>query len=415
MLRSWEKEPTRCPSPCSSPRWAIAGGTIIVRVFARGRASATGAGFVRSDQNRIVRLRRLVARGFRNLADLDVRACRRGGVALLGANAQGKTNLLEAIYYPVLFRSVRGAPDQEVAPLRRDRIPRSRPTSERGDARHSVAQRHLARAGRRKRIVVDGEEPRADGRRGRASGSRSRFCRTTSTSRRDPRPDGDAISTGCSRWRTGSTCAALARYRAALAQRNSALRQGRPDVARAFDVPLGRGRGAVVTRPRSGGPRSAAEQFAAGARVPRRAAPGHGSGTGEHAELADAGGWPAALGRGAGSRPARGMTTVGPHRDDLVLEIGGRPLREFGSTGQQRSAAVALKLVELVSLRAARGTEPALLLDDVFAELDRERQRRLARRLLGNDDAPGLRDRAAPDELPPEPDVAGLDASTRDG
>ena len=60
-----------------------------------------------------MRLRHLVARGFRNLADLD--ASRPRGVALLGANAQGKTNLLEAVYYPVLFRSFRGAPDQEVA------------------------------------------------------------------------------------------------------------------------------------------------------------------------------------------------------------------------------------------------------------------------------------------------------------
>ena len=58
-------------------------------------------------------------------------------------------------------------------------------------------------------------------------------------------------------------------------------------------------------------------------------------------------------------------------------------LREYGSTGQQRSAAVALKLIEIATLREARGTEPGLLLDDVFAELDRERQRRLAGRLLG--------------------------------
>ena len=61
-----------------------------------------------------MRLRHLTARGFRNLADLecDLPA---SGLILLGANAQGKTNLLEAIYYPVLFRSFRGAPDQEVA------------------------------------------------------------------------------------------------------------------------------------------------------------------------------------------------------------------------------------------------------------------------------------------------------------
>src|SRR5215207_4930927 len=62
----------------------------------------------------LVRLLHLVARGFRNLSDLDCEFPATG-LVLLGANAQGKTNLLEAIYYPVLFRSFRGAPDQEVA------------------------------------------------------------------------------------------------------------------------------------------------------------------------------------------------------------------------------------------------------------------------------------------------------------
>ena len=89
------------------------------------------------------------------------------------------------------------------------------------------------------------------------------------------------------------------------------------------------------------------------------------------------------------------MTTIGPHRDDLILEVGGRPLREFGSNGQQRGAAVALKLIELSALRAARGTEPALLLDDVFAAFDADRQRRLARRLLETPERAGVPDGAA--------------------
>ena len=96
------------------------------------------------------------------------------------------------------------------------------------------------------------------------------------------------------------------------------------------------------------------------------------------------------------------MTTIGPHRDDLVLEIGGRPLREFGSNGQQRGAAVALKLIELAALRAARGTEPALLLDDVFAAFDGERQRRLARRLLETPERQVFLTAPRQDELPPD-------------
>jgi DNA replication and repair protein RecF len=85
-----------------------------------------------------------------------------------------------------------------------------------------------------------------------------------------------------------------------------------------------------------------------------------------------------------------------------VLEIAGRPLRSHGSTGQQRSAAVALKLIEIATLREARGTEPALLLDDVFAELDRDRQSRLARRLLGGGGRQVFLTAPRRDELPPE-------------
>src|SRR6185436_13078003 len=78
------------------------------------------------------------------------------------------------------------------------------------------------------------------------------------------------------------------------------------------------------------------------------------------AELADPDAWEPALLDAREADQARCMTTVGPHRDDLTLRIGGRLLREFGSTGQLRSAAVALKLIEIETLRAARGTEPGL-------------------------------------------------------
>jgi DNA replication and repair protein RecF len=91
---------------------------------------------------------------------------------------------------------------------------------------------------------------------------------------------------------------------------------------------------------------------------------------------------------------------VGPHRDDLRLEIGGRTIRDFGSTGQQRSAAIALKLLELATLREARDTEPALLLDDVFAELDDDRRERLAARLIGPEDRQVFLTAPRTEELP---------------
>jgi DNA replication and repair protein RecF len=74
----------------------------------------------------------------------------------------------------------------------------------------------------------------------------------------------------------------------------------------------------------------------------------------------------------------QGRTLVGPHRDDLdlssaVADDEDRAIRRFGSGGQQRTAALALRLIEADTLRDRAGVEPVYLLDDVFAELDRER------------------------------------------
>ena len=76
-----------------------------------------------------------------------------------------------------------------------------------------------------------------------------------------------------------------------------------------------------------------------------------------------------------------GSTLVGPHRDDLVFELGGRDLAGFASRGQQRTAILAFKLAELDLLTAQDGRPPLLLLDDVFSELDPERRAHLVRRI----------------------------------
>ena len=73
----------------------------------------------------------------------------------------------------------------------------------------------------------------------------------------------------------------------------------------------------------------------------------------------------------------RGLTHAGPHRDDLHLTLAGRELRSFGSAGQQRTAAIALRMLEAATLRAAYRLEPMLLLDDPFAELDVKRSARI--------------------------------------
>lgn len=73
----------------------------------------------------------------------------------------------------------------------------------------------------------------------------------------------------------------------------------------------------------------------------------------------------------------RGFTTVGPHRDDLLLRFNGVPAAETASRGETRTALLALKLFELTVLEEVRGAKPLLLLDDVFSELDGKRRHAL--------------------------------------
>ena len=341
-----------------------------------------------------MRLRHLVARGFRNLADTRHELPARG-LALLGANAQGKSNFLEAVYYPVVFRSFRGAQDQAVAAF-------DGPGFHLEAAVEDAADRCITAiwqaATRRKRILVDEVEPE------RVAVAVGRWLAVVFL------PSDLGLAAGPAAERRhyldrllsladAGYLGALSRYRAALAQRNSALRQGRPELAWAFDRPLAAA-GAIVVTGRCAWAGAAGERFAAEFEClgERETAALEYRGT---AELADPDAWEPMLGQARDADRARGMTTVGPHRDDLTLRIGGRLLREYGSTGQQRSAAVALKLIEIATLREARGTEPGLLLDDVFAELDRERQRRLAGRLLGGAERQVFLTAPRPDELPP--------------
>lgn len=75
----------------------------------------------------------------------------------------------------------------------------------------------------------------------------------------------------------------------------------------------------------------------------------------------------------------RGLTLVGPHRDDLMLRVRGLPVKGYASHGESWSIALALRLASAELLRAeSPGGDPILILDDVFAELDADRRRRLA-------------------------------------
>ena len=71
------------------------------------------------------------------------------------------------------------------------------------------------------------------------------------------------------------------------------------------------------------------------------------------------------------------MTLTGPHRDDLNFMVNGTDIRKYGSQGQQRTAALSLKLAEIELVKKIIRDEPVLLLDDVLSELDGKRQEHL--------------------------------------
>ena len=112
-------------------------------------------------------------------------------------------------------------------------------------------------------------------------------------------------------------------------------------------------------------------------------------------------------------RPAeveRGVCLVGPHRDDLELGVGGLPAKGYASHGESWSFALALRLGSYQLLRSG-GAEPVLLLDDVFAELDTHRRARLAEVALAAEQV--VVTAAVPADVPDELDGARFDV--RDG
>jgi DNA replication and repair protein RecF len=109
----------------------------------------------------------------------------------------------------------------------------------------------------------------------------------------------------------------------------------------------------------------------------------------------------------------RGISLVGPHRDDLILSLGPLPTRGYASHGESWSFALALRLASYELLRGTlgTGTDPVLILDDVFAELDVHRRSRLAGLIAGAEQV--LITAAVPEDVPSE--LTGARYEVRDG
>lgn len=333
-----------------------------------------------------VRLRTLAVRDFRNLARVDITLPDEGAV-VVGENGQGKSNLLEAIYYLGLLRSHRGARDQDLVRFGEAGFHISAHALLEGEREITVG---FERATKRKRVRIDGSEPeRLSDALGAlpavmfSPGDVELVAGAPSARRRYL----DVMLALSSR----RYLTALQRYRASLAHRNAALRAlgrggSRPSAEQVdarvsvWEPPLAQA-GAVLWTERRAWAAAVATRFgelchAIGehGEVSLRFASSLPSEEGEaHAAAALA----QALADKRGLDVKRGLTHAGPHRDDLAIHLDGRELRSFGSAGQQRSAAIALRMLEGETLRDRRGGEPLFLLDDPFAELDVRRSARI--------------------------------------
>ena len=331
------------------------------------------------------RLDALAVRDFRNLARLELELPAMG-MLVVGENGQGKTNLLEAIYYLQLLRSMRGARDQDLVRFGADGFHlAARVASD----RVSEIGIGFEKSGKRKRVRLDGVvcERLSD-----AVGA-------LPVAMFSPM-DVELVAGGPAARRrfldimlavtSPGYLRALQQYRAALVRRNAALRDAArhpgarvDDRVAVWEAPLAE-HGATLWAERDAWVESAAARFSELAR--RIGGDALGMRYSSATRSSDGAERQVTLARSLEQqRPTDirfGLTRSGPHRDDLLVAMRGtdaaaRELRVFGSAGQQRTAAIALRLLEAAHLQERRGGPPVVLLDDPFAELDIPRTQRI--------------------------------------
>ncbi len=322
-------------------------------------------------------------RGFRNLGVQEL-TFPREGVAILGGNAQGKSNLLEAIYYLETLRSFRGSADAQLVAFGGTVFRIEGDLS--GDGEPTQVAAAFDRATRRKRVYLEGA-PQDTLAEGLGQVGAVIFSPDDISMVNGPPAERRRFLDVVLSLNAPGYVVMLQRYRRALAQRNAALKAGESRAALEGWNQVLAVSGSALVRARAQwiGDRAAAfsehYQAVSGAEVagivyrPSVVADDPGGSTEERIMSALA---------GAESRDRRlRTTTVGPHRDEMavLLQDGGREVREFGSGGQRRTAALALRLVEADTVRDARDPDPIVLMDDVFAELDQARSDRLLARI----------------------------------
>ena len=368
-----------------------------------------------------MRLTHLALTNYRNYARLEL-DLPSGPVLFVGENAQGKTNLLEAVYLLATTRSLRAASDAEL--IRRPAGVGSPADPGTAGARVvGVAQRGDGRVqvevviARREAITGNGSAPRqaaakrlrVNGIPHRAAGVVGHVLAVLFTSL-----DIDLVTgppAGRRRYLDitlsqidPAYLRALQRYTRVVQQRNSLLRhidEGRanPDQLATWDEELV-AQGAVIAAARAA---AIADLNARAADLHRRLSDGREHLTIAYAPhlgdeqpvepglLADAAAlrnrFRVALGRRRRKEIAAGVSLIGPHRDDVVFALDGESAAAFGSRAQQRTVALALRLAEAEFIQARAGEAPILLLDDILSELDERRRAAVLATIAGAEQA----------------------------
>jgi DNA replication and repair protein RecF len=327
-----------------------------------------------------VRVTRVSARDFRNLERAEA-ALADAVTVVHGPNGAGKTNLLEAIYFGCTGRSCRTSNERELVRFG-VKVARVEVEVEAEDGAHRLEVG--LEPGQAKHVRLDGAPVTAP-----LGGEVRPLVSVFMPDRLDLVKGAPALR----RAHLDQLVAALwpargvnrAAYNRALTQRNALIGRVRAGAAQAdlldtWDLELARA-GAVLMGDRAEACALVAPRFgqrAADLGLPEEAALSYRP----RSRAADAEALRAELAERRDEDLARGFSAHGPHRDEVVLAHAGRPLRAYGSQGQQRLGLLALLFAERDVLLEARGTPPLMLLDDVMSELDSARRERLVE-LLG--------------------------------
>ena len=308
-----------------------------------------------------------------------------GGVnVLLGDNGQGKTNVLEALYLCCTGRSHRTRQDRELIRWGAD-FASVKVQTERRDGSHDV-EIILPALGRRKLKIAGQEASRSGELMGHVTGVLF-SPEDLRTVKDGPAERRRFVDMALSQIRPAYYYA-LQRYARALKQRNEALKTvavkpGLLSTLDAWDEQLAaagaelvRHRREYIARLSERAGETHREISDGKEQLEIRYAPSVAEGDELQANMD-------ALFAAREGDLRRLTTSVGAHRDDVLLLIGGRDVRAFGSQGQQRTAALAMRLSELDVMRETMGEWPMLMLDDVMSELDPSRRRQLVSHLKG--------------------------------